>query len=317
MTTVYQNQNLTFSDLSENTASLIPDVGFVVSTPLKTLIMNTNGFTNLTDSLLFTDIYAGVEKTKSIKFFTSTPTSLNVKDTIVVDNTLATLSSTITPSIITLADTIDTNTLTASTWSGSTDKVNLTTATGNTEFEVVVSQNSSGSNALSGTANLTYNPSTETLSVVNIIATGTEQQTGTLITNILETNIILQRVLYFNTQTITLSTPTILTNGTFYISQYDSGSIVANSIITVNLPILPTDGSLDGFSFQFRKLRGGVNQTSTNWNFVATAPIIIPYNHTLNAGSGGVKITDSINSFTNRIEIITYGGSGYYCFVEN
>jgi hypothetical protein len=317
MTTVYDNQSIAFRDLSGNTATISPNVGFTIATPLKTLTADVDGFNNGTQTLSFMDLYGTVEKARAIKFDTSSATTLNVKDTIVVDNTLATLSTTITPSLITMADTINTNTLTATTWSGTSNKVELTTATGNTEFEVVVSQNPSGSNVLSGTTNLKYNPSTETLSVVNIIATGTEQQTGTLITNILKTNIILQRVLYFNTQTITLTTPTILTNGTFYISQYDSGSIVANSIITVNLPSLPTDGSLDGFSFQFRKVRGGVNQSSPNWTFVAPAFIIIPFNRTFNAGSGGIKMTDNINSFTNRIEIITIGGIGYYCFVES
>ena len=316
MTTQYINQAVSYSD-GVNVLSLLPNTGLVITNGTYSLTANTTGFDNGTQSLLFSDLYAGVQKTESVKFATSTATILNVKDTIVVDNTLATLSSTITPALITLADTLNTNTLTATTWSGTSNQVELTTATGNIEYEVVVSQNPSGSNVLSGTTNLKYNPSTETLSVVNIIATGTEQQTGTLITNILETNIILQRVLYFNTQTITLTTPAILTNGTFYISGYDSGSVAENSIITVNLPTLPNDGSLDGFSFQFRKIRGGVNQSSTNWTFVAPSFIIIPFNNTLNAGSGGAKINDNINSFTNRIEIITYSGLGYYCFVKN
>jgi hypothetical protein len=87
MTTTYQNQSIAFTDLSGNLATISPAVGFTIQTPTQTLTANVDGFTNGVQNLLFSDLYAGVEKTKSIKFLTSTPTKLSVVDTIeVVDD---------------------------------------------------------------------------------------------------------------------------------------------------------------------------------------------------------------------------------------
>ena len=143
---------------------------------------------------------------------------------------------------------------------------------------------------------------------------GNENQTGTISTNILKTDIMLQQVSYFSTQTLTISTVTDLkAYGTFLMSQYDSGSTLVNSIITVNLPQLPTDGSLDGYTFQLRKVRGGVNQTSPNWiiNSLGGA-YLLPNGNTLNVGSGGTNSTSNLNSFTQRYTIITVANVGYY-----
>jgi hypothetical protein len=143
---------------------------------------------------------------------------------------------------------------------------------------------------------------------------GNENQTGVITTNVLKTDIMLQQVSYFSTQTLTIATVTDLkAYGTFLMSQYDSGSTIVNSIITINLPALPTDGSLDGYTFQLRKLRGGVNQTTQNW-IVNTSggAYLIPNGNTLNAGSGGTNSTSNLNSFTQRYTIVTYSGVGYY-----
>lgn len=204
------------------------------------------------------------------------------------------------------------STVTATTFSG---QYTLATATGNSEFNLILSSASSGAQSLKGSpSDLTYNPSTQILSVKNMNVSGNENQTGVITTNVLKTDIMLQQVSYFSTQTLTIATVTDLkAYGTFLMSQYDSGSTIVNSIITINLPALPTDGSLDGYTFQLRKLRGGVNQTTQNW-IVNTSggAYLIPNGNTLNAGSGGTNSTSNLNSFTQRYTIVTYSGVGYY-----
>lgn len=107
MPTQYQNQSAQYSDLNGNTATITPDIGFVIQTPLKTIVVNVDGFTNGVESLLFTDIYATVEKTRSVKFDTSTPTKLSLVDTIEIqdDDTVPTKTTNITSTEITIIDT--------------------------------------------------------------------------------------------------------------------------------------------------------------------------------------------------------------------
>ena len=207
---------------------------------------------------------------------------------------------------------LNASTITATSFSG---QYTLATASGNSEFNLVLSSASSGAQSLKGSpSDLTYNPSTQILTVKNMNVSGNENQTGIITTNVLKTDIMLQQVSYFSTQTLTIATVADLKGyGTFFMSQFDSGSIIANSIITINLPALPTDGSLDGYTFQLRKLRGGVNQTSTNWTVnTSGGAFLIPNGNTLNLGSGGTNSTSNLNSFTQRYTIITYSGVGYY-----
>jgi hypothetical protein len=194
-------------------------------------------------------------------------------------------------------------------------KSTISAASANANYTLLVATANSGNLAVLGSgSDLNYNPVSQTLSVKNMNVSGNENQTGIITTNVLKTDIMLQQVSYFSTQTLTIATVTDLkAYGTFLMSQYDSGSIIANSIITINLPTLPTDGSLDGYTFQLRKVRGGVNQTTPNWiiNSVGGA-FLIPNGNTLNAGSGGTNSTSNLNSFTQRYTIITYSGIGYY-----
>ena len=85
-----------------------------------------------------------------------------------------------------------------------------------------------------------------------------------------------------------------------------SNSNLVNTVITVTLPVLPTDNSLDGYVFTFRKLLGGINETSQNWTFTGS---IIPINRTLN---NGVLTPYSVNNFNITYTIVTYNSIGYY-----
>lgn len=122
------------------------------------------------------------------------------------------------------------------------------------------------------------------------------------INNISYTTMIHNNVTYITSQTVTY-TINDLQQGNIYMNLFDNNPI--NTVITVNLPILPTDGSLDGYLFTFRKLRGGINQTTPNWIFNGS---IIPVDNTLN----GVQNTYNVNSFNIQYIIVTYNSIGYY-----
>jgi hypothetical protein len=107
MTNVCDNQSVVYTDIDGNTASIIPGTGLVIQTPTKTLTTNIDGFTNGTESLSFTNLYATVEKTRSVKFDTSTTTKLSVVDTIeILDNEITpTATTTLTSSKLTTSQT--------------------------------------------------------------------------------------------------------------------------------------------------------------------------------------------------------------------
>lgn len=206
MTTVskYPNQGTQYTDDLGNTASLIPNVGLVLSNGVTSLTTNQTGFTNGVQSLLFSDLYAGVQKTQSIQFATSTATSLNVRNTILIDKVGFTPTTTIDndsvtlvgggllgtsslgydglsiqdntntisvvtiPTGITLTSGINTNTLTATTWSGTSSKLALTSDnTAGTYFIPFAKTLSSTATLFIDdiTGPLTYNPSTAVMSV--------------------------------------------------------------------------------------------------------------------------------------------------------
>jgi hypothetical protein len=105
MTTVYDNQSIAFRDLSGNTATISPNVGFTIATPLKTLTADVDGFNNGTQNLSFMDLYGTVEKARAIKFDTSTETKLSVRDTVEIidDDTTPTQKNSITQKSISLS----------------------------------------------------------------------------------------------------------------------------------------------------------------------------------------------------------------------
>lgn len=184
MATQYQNQSVAYSDLAGNTAELIPGTGLVITTPTQTLTTNVTGFSNGTQSLLFTDLYATVEKTKAVKFATSTTTKLSVEDSIeLVDNaTLPTKKNTITPTSIliddlvgntsqltntalTITSGVTSNTLDASNWSGNIQTVNTTSAL--THYLNFSDASTTGYGRPQKTAGISCTPSTATITATN------------------------------------------------------------------------------------------------------------------------------------------------------
>ena len=116
---------------------------------------------------------------------------------------------------------------------------------------------------------------------------------------------IQNKVTYITTQTVTYTTNDLTQQGNIYMNiNHDSDP--ANTVITVNLPVLPTDNSLDGYVFTFRKLVGGANEASANWTFNGS---IIPMNDTLNNLAVN---TYSVNNFNITYTIVTYNSVGYY-----
>lgn len=101
---VYENQQVVYK-YGLSSISLEPLLGLVIREDLTTLIVNQLGFTNGVQSLLFSDLYAGVQKTQSIQFATSTPTSLNIRDNILINDILDDFHTSIHKNNITITDT--------------------------------------------------------------------------------------------------------------------------------------------------------------------------------------------------------------------
>jgi hypothetical protein len=197
-------------------------------------------------------------------------------------------------------------------------KVNLSTASANQNYTILVANANTGNQNIKGSgSDLNYNPVSQTLSVKNMIVSGNETQTGIITTNVLRTDIMIQQVTYLSAQVNNLANfAALLTLGTFIMTTFSNSTIV-NSIVTIGLPALPNDGSYDGYTFQLRKLNGGVTQTAQNWTITAPTAIIIPNGNTLNSGSGGANSSSSPSSFVQRYTIVTSGGVGYYVGCNN
>jgi hypothetical protein len=116
---------------------------------------------------------------------------------------------------------------------------------------------------------------------------------------------IQNKVTYITTQSVTYTINDLIQQGNIYMNM-NHDSDPANTVITVNLPVLPTDNSLDGYVFTFRKLVGGVDEANPNWTFNGS---IIPINSTLNNPAVN---TYSVNNFNITYTIVTYNSIGYY-----
>lgn len=116
---------------------------------------------------------------------------------------------------------------------------------------------------------------------------------------------IQNKVTYITTPSVNYTINNLTQQGNIYMN-INRDNDPSNTVITVTLPTLPTDNSLDGYVFTFRKLVGGVDETSANWTFNGS---IIPINSTLN---NPAVSTYSVNNFNITYTIVTYNSVGYY-----
>lgn len=87
MKTVFQNQTVSYTDVSGNSATIHPGVGFTISTPTNQLTANSTGFNNGTNPILLKDLYDGIQKTKCLYKNTSIYNPdrvLTIVDTVIV-----------------------------------------------------------------------------------------------------------------------------------------------------------------------------------------------------------------------------------------
>lgn len=159
MTTIYENQSIAFTDISGNTATIGPAVGFTITTPTQTLTANVNGFTNGVQSLLFSDIYTTLNKTLAITYPSTNSTTLNVNNT------------------ISLSDGVITNTINQSDWTGNIISENTTTNL--THYLGFFDSSDTGYGHPQKTALLSCNPSTSTISATTFSGNATSSSTAT------------------------------------------------------------------------------------------------------------------------------------------
>lgn len=157
---------------------------------------------------------------------------------------------------------------------------------------------------------------TTSLALVNS-ATTTLINVGGAGTIVLAHNVVTptvkQKVYYFSTQTLSPTVANFLANGTIVISLFSSANpSTINDIITMNLP--PPTAELDGCFFLFRKLRGQLNNSSTNWTFVTSPASLLSGGASLTSGATPVVSTLSFNPGVQRLFVISYAGSYYWTF---
>ena len=87
MPSLAENQEITYTS-GTNSASLIPDIGLVLSNGTNHLTINNIELTNGTNTLLFSDIYATVAKCDAVVYPAVNPTTLTVSDTIIIDDVI-------------------------------------------------------------------------------------------------------------------------------------------------------------------------------------------------------------------------------------
>lgn len=122
-----------------------------------------------------------------------------------------------------------------------------------------------------------------------------------------------QKVYYFSTQTLSPTVNNFLANGTIIISLYSSANpTTVNDIITITLP--PPTASLNGCYFLFRKLRGIINNGTTNFTFTTSPASILPLGSSLTSGSTPILSTQSFNSGIIRAYVVSYSGTHYWTF---
>ena len=301
MTTQYINQAVAYSD-GVNSLSLLPNTGLVLTDGITSLVANTTGFNNGTQTLLFSDLYAGVQKTESVKFATSTATSLNVKDTIVVDDTLATLSSTITPALITLADTLNSNTLSATNWSGNYQTVNTTANI--THYLNFSNASGTGYGKSQKTAGITCNPSTNSITATTF--NGALSGTSTNTTNIAITNDNTSGTYFIPFSKLSTGNNLLYVDAVTAPLTYNPSTGVMNSLYFSGDIISPLTQNLATYAGSTLTISGASNGQNVSFR---TSSIVIANG----VGSGNLNtltISNTINNGEYRIGILNnYGGN--------
>lgn len=300
MTTQYINQSVSYSD-GVNTLSLTPNVGLVVNTGTNELIVNTTGFDNGTQQLLFSDLYAGVQKTQSIQFATSTATSLNVKDTIVVDNTLATLSSTIAPALITIADTLNSNTLSATNWSGNYQTINTTTNA--THYLNFSDSSSTGYGKSQKTAGISCNPSTNSITATTFI--GALSGNAVSASNVVIASDNTSGTYYIPFSKLSAGTNPLYVDDTTSPLTYNPSTGIMTALYFSGDTIRPTTQNVATYAGSTLTISGASN--GSNVSYRNSSIVITGGSNNLN----NLTITNTINAGVYNIGILNSGSGNF------
>jgi hypothetical protein len=318
MTTQYQNQSVQYSDTIGNTATLTPNIGLVLSNGVTNLTMDQTGFTNGVQSLLFSDLYAGVQKTESIKYLASTSTKLSVVDTIeVLDayplfNNLTTITPTdititdnggnqtsITAVSLSLTDGTTTNTLDHNSWSGNIQTVN--TSANSTHFLNFSDSSATGYGKPQKTAGLSVNPSTNTITATNFNGTASSSSTAVGV-NLTSDNTAGTYYIPFS-KTITATGNSLFIDNVTGPLTYNPSTSTMNCLYFSGDEIRPTTQNTATFAGSTLSVSGasnGQNVSSRNSSIV------------ISGGSGNINaltLTNMVVNGTYKVGILNSSGS--------
>jgi hypothetical protein len=318
MTTQYQNQSVQYSDTIGNTATLTPNIGLVLSNGVTNLTMDQTGFTNGVQSLLFSDLYAGVQKTESIKYLASTSTKLSVVDTIeVLDayplfNNLTTITPTdititdnggnqtsITAVSLSLTDGTTTNTLDHNSWSGNIRSENTTANI--VHYLGFFDSSGTGYGHPQKSALLSCNPALSIISATTFSGNATSSSTATGV-NLTSDNTAGTYYLPFS-KTITATENTLFIDNVTGPLTYNPSTSTLTALVFSGAIVTPTTANTATFSGSTLSVSGasnGQNVSSRNSSIV------------ISGGSGNINaltLTNMVVNGTYKVGILNSSGS--------
>ena len=117
-----------------------------------------------------------------------------------------------------------------------------------------------------------------------------------------------QHITYFTSQTNTLIVADILASNLFGSTYSLANPTTTNDVITVNIPTPTSD--MEGMTLVFRKLRGALNTSTTNWTFTCPTSTIVV--NSLTASAPPTLSTLSVSTLVSKFTVLAYSGSYYY-----
>lgn len=155
-------------------------------------------------------------------------------------------------------------------------------------------------------------------SIVNVAQSSTSitiggSSTSTTMSRLTDVRVLKPNVYVWTTLTISPTISDFLTNGTIIASTYSSAvPSTVNDNIIVNLPTPTVD--IEGMLFFFRKMRGAINSSSTNWTFNTSPASLVGINVTANS-TGSPVSTLTQNAVILRMVVCGYAGTYYWTFI--
>jgi hypothetical protein len=171
-----------------------------------------------------------------------------------------------------------------------------------------------GANPLAGTVNIATGTGSGFVTTAVNIATG-NTSTAVKIGNsqntielIAPVKSIRNNILYLGAITNTITETQIQTYNLFGSTYALANPSASNDNVTITLPT--PSSALSGMTIVFRKMRGAISNSGTNWTFTCPTSVIVPISLTASATPTVTSL--SVVTLVARFTIFDYSGTTYY-----